>query len=335
MIDESPTPGFTFGMRMGSVREEHGLTMSEMAKSVGVSPSTWKNYENDITFPGQQTIANFCSIYHVNEEWLNTNCGWIYEDGYTPGDPLGEPVDYKKRIMDQARDLEKQYWIAVMGQDNYDKLMEEQQHMTKEELIRIRESLNLTKAQLAEKLSIKPTLLGRYESGSCKIPENIVQALQTLTAPPAEEEDLPTFIANVRSSLSLSKAAFAKLIGVSASAAGNYESGKNKPKDEILKKIKELAKNEESAEKVMPFPAEKTGEAAPVEEKKEKASPRKKTTSKKSGAAIIIQSKMGGSITPEEILSRVPADTETIYIKPEENAAYWVKGNESGSVELW
>ena len=62
----------------------------------------------------------------------------------------------------------------------------------------------------------------------------------------------------------------------------------------------------------MPFPAEKTGEAAPVEEKKEKASPRKKTTSKKSGAAIIIQSKMGGSITPEEILSRVLADTETI-----------------------
>ena len=39
--------------------------------------------------------------------------------------------------------------------------------------------------------------------------------------------------------------------------------------------------------------------------------------------------------TPEEILSRVPADVDTIYIKPEENKAYWVRGDESGSVGLW
>ena len=50
---------------------------------------------------------------------------------------------------------------------------------------------------------------------------------------------------------------------------------------------------------------------------------------------IIIQSVLGGTITPEEILSRIPSDADAVYIKPEENKAYWVKGSKSGSVELW
>ena len=50
---------------------------------------------------------------------------------------------------------------------------------------------------------------------------------------------------------------------------------------------------------------------------------------------IIIQSVLGGTITPEEVLSRIPADADVVYIKPEENKAYWVKGSESGSIDLW
>ena len=56
--DYSPTEGFSFGMRLGCVREDHKLSMSAMAKSVGVAPSTWSNYEDDRSFPGPQTIAN-------------------------------------------------------------------------------------------------------------------------------------------------------------------------------------------------------------------------------------------------------------------------------------
>ncbi|MGX8706841.1 MAG: hypothetical protein ACSW8J_09705, partial [bacterium] len=49
---------------------------------------------------------------------------------------------------------------------------------------------------------------------------------------------------------------------------------------------------------------------------------------------IIIQSAMGGEITVDEILARV-GDVEKVYVKPEENAAYWVKGEENGAVALW
>ena len=50
---------------------------------------------------------------------------------------------------------------------------------------------------------------------------------------------------------------------------------------------------------------------------------------------ILIQSQLGGTITPEEVLKRIPEGCEQVYIKPGENKAYWVKGDESGAVELW
>ena len=39
---------------------------------------------------------------------------------------------------------------------------------------------------------------------------------------------------------------------------------------------------------------------------------------------------MGGVITTEEILKRIQTDADEVYVKPEENKAYWVKGEESG-----
>ena len=49
----------------------------------------------------------------------------------------------------------------------------------------------------------------------------------------------------------------------------------------------------------------------------------------------MIQSPMGGEITPAEVLAKVPADAETVYVRVDQNKAYWVKGEETGSVDLW
>lgn len=49
---------------------------------------------------------------------------------------------------------------------------------------------------------------------------------------------------------------------------------------------------------------------------------------------FIIQSPMGGEITPEEIAKKV-GSADKVYIRVDENKAYWVKGEESGSVDLW
>ena len=78
--EESPTPGFSFGMRMECVREDADLTMNKMAKSLGISPSIWKNYEEDATFPSNELIMKFCEMYDVNPRWLMTNYGDMYKE---------------------------------------------------------------------------------------------------------------------------------------------------------------------------------------------------------------------------------------------------------------
>ena len=51
---------------------------------------------------------------------------------------------------------------------------------------------------------------------------------------------------------------------------------------------------------------------------------------------IVIQSVMGGAITPEEIAAKVPKDAVSAYVKVEENKIYWVnKAGETGDVEIW
>ena len=61
------------------------------------------------------------------------------------------------------------------------------------------------------------------------------------------------------------------------------------------------------------------------------------TAKKPAGAKkpeLIVQSPMGGNITPEEILKKVGA-AEKIYLRVDENKAYWVRGKETGSADLW
>ena len=37
----------------------------------------------------------------------------------------------------------------------------------------------------------------------------------------------------------------------------------------------------------------------------------------------------------EEIAGRIPKGVDAAYVKLEENKIYWVKGTETGSVDIW
>jgi len=109
------------------------------------------------------------------------------------------------------------------------------------------------------------------------------------------------------------------------------------------KKAEPEAKAEVKAEAPKKAPRKKKAEPV-VEVKAEpemkvepevKAEPKAKASRKAAPAAsIVIQSAMGGSITPEEILARV-GEVDSVYVRVDENKAYWVRGEESGSVDLW
>ena len=127
----------------------------------------------------------------------------------------------------------------------------------------------------------------------------------------------------LRESQKLSQAAFAETIGVSGVSVSAYETGRMNPSAKVLQKIQEVY----GINLAPKAPAKAAKKEKPLKKESKKAKARKQ-------AQLFIQSPMGGSITPDEILEKVgPADQ--IYVRVDENKAYWVKGEESGSVELW
>ena len=51
---------------------------------------------------------------------------------------------------------------------------------------------------------------------------------------------------------------------------------------------------------------------------------------------LVFQSIMGGAVTPDQIVAKLPKETTDAYIKIEENKIYFVlKNGETGSVEIW
>ena len=161
---------------------------------------------------------------------------------------------------------------------------------------------------------------------------------------------------------------FAKSIGIGLSTLTGYEAGKRAPSEKALaaikdvygvdlnekdtpaaveaapaapaapvkeKKAKKPAAKEEKAAKAAPAP--KKGKISKAPAKKESKAPAKASAKKATAtkaAEIIIQSPMGGEITADEIMSRI-GDVDKVYIRIDQNAAYWVKGDESGAINLW
>lgn len=78
-----------------------------------------------------------------------------------------------------------------------------------------------------------------------------------------------------------------------------------------------------------------------ADERKAKAEAVKKAVKKPAAKAkaarlhMVFQSPMGGNITPEEIAKRLPAGVTDVYVRIDENRIYWVKKDETGSIEIW
>ena len=104
--------------------------------------------------------------------------------------------------------------------------------------------------------------------------------------------------------------------------AAEEKAAEKKPVEKKAETVK--AEKVEKAAKVEKAPAKKAAEKKPAA---------KKPVAKKT-AEVIIQSPLGGEITGAEILKRV-GDVDKVYVRVDENKAYWVRGDETGSVDLW
>ncbi len=86
--------------------------------------------------------------------------------------------------------------------------------------------------------------------------------------------------------------------------------------------------------KAEPVKTESAAAAKPVVKAPAAKKPAAKKPAAKKAAEIIIQSELGGEITPDAILAKVGA-ADKVYVRVDQNKAYWVRGEETGSVDLW
>ena len=73
--------------------------------------------------------------------------------------------------------------------------------------------------------------------------------------------------------------------------------------------------------------------AAKVEKDVKKVAVKKPAAKK--ALNLVIQSKMGGSITAEEVAAKIPTNAINAYVKVEENKIYWTTADDAGSVDIW
>ena len=120
-------------------------------------------------------------------------------------------------------------------------------------------------------------------------------------------------IRELRKAYNLSQAALAEKLGVTAKTISRLENGQMMISDQIADRIWDV------------FGVEIAG----GEEKK----PVKKVKAPK--LEIYIQSPLGGNITPDEVAARMPEGTEACFVRVDQNLIWWVRGEETGAVEIW
>ena len=128
-------------------------------------------------------------------------------------------------------------------------------------------------------------------------------------------------IKELRAAKNLSQKELAKLLDVSAGAIGHLENGRLKVSEKLAAKVKEVLGEE------IDLPADV--KAAVKETRPAKAAkPEKKLE-------IYIQSPLGGNITPEQIEAKLPKGVESVFVRVDQNKLWWIKGEETGSVDIW
>jgi len=125
-------------------------------------------------------------------------------------------------------------------------------------------------------------------------------------------------IKELRLSKGMTQEKMAEILGVDRSDLGKMENGKKRISGKIVDKIWYN----------FGVDVHDTEENKPV-----KKAPALKPKMK---PKMIIQSPLGGNITPEEIEARLPEGTETCYIRVDQNLIWWVRWDgTNGAVEIW
>ena len=151
-----------------------------------------------------------------------------------------------------------------------------------------------------------------------------------------EGEVIRMDLKELRKEKGLSQAAMAQSIGVKPVTISAIETGRMKVSPRIAEPLRSVYGVDVEATVEPPKRQTKKEKAGrkPAGKRAAKVQGRKPGRQKKAATTIVYQSTQGNEITEAEILAKV-GKADHVYVRLDENKAYWVRGDESGSVELW
>ena len=334
-------------MTIKELRESKGLSQGKFADSIGIGRTAIVGYEKGKFKPSAEVAAKIKEVYGVTVDEAASAAPAPVEEKKTAKRGKKKDTPAEGEV---TPSVEEKKSAQKKGGRKKAALASEMAPATEEKKPAPKKGGRKKAAPVAEEA--KPAKRGKEK--------------EERPAPVVEEkvEGIAAAIKALRTAQHLSQAAFAESIGLKTNTVSAYEQGRIKPSETAIAKIKEVygaldapiasetapaakekkttkrgKKKDEEAEQPAPKKPTRRGkkgapaveEAKPVEEKK----PAKRGTVKKDvGVVVVIQSPMGGSITPEEILKKT-GPVDTVYVRVDENKAYWVRGEETGSVDLW
>ncbi len=224
----------------------------------------------------------------------------------------------------------------------------------------LRAQQNLKQAEFARSIGLSTVTVSAYETGRQKISaasaEKIRQLyhIQVVDTPPAPEEELPakpvvkapgagrkkkkyTSVKELRTAFRLSQDAFGSIVGISGTAVGHYETGRSNPSRKILDRIQAAF----GVELILPGKEEKAKKHAEKADAAEAGSvppSRFRTTRARKPKKVLLprvtlKAGDGSEFLLEDVLARTEG-AESVVILPDKKKAFWMRGDESGELDL-
>lgn len=108
----------TIGNRVKMVRKEIPLTLTDFGGRIGITAASLSNIENGKTNPSDQTIRSICREFKVNEIWLRTGEGDMFQ-AMTENEELAaylgdvmhdEPESFRRRLTLEMKNWTPEVW---------------------------------------------------------------------------------------------------------------------------------------------------------------------------------------------------------------------------------
>lgn len=104
--------------RIALVRKSLGLTQEKFAEQVGLSRNFMWMIESGTRVPSDRTISDICREFNVNETWLRTGKGEMFNQitrsekitAFLTDITADEGDDFKRRFVEMLAELEPEDW---------------------------------------------------------------------------------------------------------------------------------------------------------------------------------------------------------------------------------